>query len=158
MIGEPVRGKVYHFLVACEESVRALCLFLQSRVLMAPGSWRRQCVPTAKNGGQECPPFLRSFFLGCYSSLRFTSPLATTEYPSPNWTLGKQTRCLLRSCHKCHSGNQPLGHAHVQCNLFPPSWAPASPSEWLEPEPSLREPVAPCLSFEWFVNTKLLFS
>lgn len=128
VIWEPVGGKVYHFLVACEESVRTFCLFLQSSVLMDPGSWRQQCIPTANNGGQECPPFLCSFFLGCYSFLRFTSPLATAVYTSPNRTLGKQTSSLLRSCHKCHSGNQPLGHAHVQCNLFPPSWAPASPS------------------------------
>lgn len=105
----------------------------------------------------ECP-LTSAFFAGCFSFLLFTSPWTAAAYTSLTLTLGKQASRPCYYCHKCHSVNQPLGHAHVQCNLFPPPWPPASPSSRLELEPSLGESVVRRLGSWELVSRKPLFS
>lgn len=148
----------WSFLVPCEESVRTFLLLMQRSTFDGSMFQEEMYSPNCfMFSSCECPP-TSAFFAGCFSFLLFTSPWAAAAYTSLTLTLGKQTSRPFYYCHKCHSVNQPLGHAHVQCNLFPPPWAPASPSSWLELEPSLGESVVLHLGFGELVSRKPLFS
>lgn len=76
-------GPSLSFWVACEESVRTFCLFLQRSVFRQIQAHGDSGAPQLLILGVRSVLLIHTFLPGCSSFLCFTFLLATTVYTSP---------------------------------------------------------------------------
>lgn len=100
--------------VTCIQSLHKVCFILWSPISLDPHDQICFCCTSL----HHCSPSFRIPFLHPQSTLLM---LRLPDLSSNAVVYTENTSGTVCFCHKCHSVNQPLGHAQVQCNFVFPS-------------------------------------